>query len=329
MKKTALWLGVLLSGAALAQSPRTLTVFTTYKKANAEAVAAAYNAELSAHKAQPVTFKFMYGSNEDAAQQLAELKEADVIWLSNAYFFDLLPAAQAFSAPKVAPVSAVALPKMNAARTWLPLSVHLHGLTYNKDTLKPDILPKNLIDLPKVSALKGRIAWGVNNPSFTEQVAALIAQYGEDATKQWLLDMQKLEPRDYGSELNGLTEAVNRGEVDVALGLSSNATRGRGSSYHIGLYSFAAGDVGNLAEFSGVAALKGPQQAQALSFARYLSTAAPQIYMSTVNFDQPLYVADLLPANAIPKDYEKIVPTLERRGNQPKAIKLFEEVGLW
>ena len=99
--------------------------------------------------------------------------------------------------------------------TWVGISGRARVVVYSTELVSEDELPasvKGLTD-PK---WKGKIGWPPTNASFRTMVTAMRLMWGEDETRQWLLDMQANEP-DIFPKNTPIVAAAGAGEVAVGL----------------------------------------------------------------------------------------------------------------
>ena len=77
--------------------------------------------------------------------------------------------------------------------SWVGISGRARVLVYSTELVSEDELPTSVMDLtdPK---WKGKLGWPPGNASFRTMVTAMRQMWGEEETRQWLLDMQKNEP---------------------------------------------------------------------------------------------------------------------------------------
>lgn len=253
----------------------------------------------------------------------ADFKTADVVWVGNAMQL------QGEEADQWLPLS-VDGSFVPTNRLYAPQTVRFRSLIYSRDRIKTDQLPKSIMDLPKVTALKGKVAWAVTSPSFTDLVAAMLAQHGEAATKTWLEGMKALEPRDFGNEISAFPNAIATEQADVALGFSQWVTRYRPAGYRIDNYFFADGDVGNTAEVSAIAVRKTTKErAGALALVNYLSQPEAQLYVYTGNFEQPLSTGTLTPRGMVaPEKLANLAPNIDLLPYRKAAEKLLIDLDI-
>ena len=98
---------------------------------------------------------------------------------------------------------------------WTGTSGRSRVIVYNTDEVSEDEVPDTVADLidPK---WEGRIGIAPTNASFQAFVTAMRLSEGEEATRQWLTDLDELDPKIYESN-TPIVEAAARGEVDLGL----------------------------------------------------------------------------------------------------------------
>ncbi len=99
---------------------------------------------------------------------------------------------------------------------WVPVTVRFRVLAYNPNTVNKDLLPKSVLDLPKLKQFKGRIGWTPPYSSFQDFVTALRLTKGDDVARQWLTDMKALNPKSYADNAPMIRDMA-AGEIDIAL----------------------------------------------------------------------------------------------------------------
>ena len=99
--------------------------------------------------------------------------------------------------------------------SWVGISGRARVIVYSTELVSEDELPTSVKDLtdPK---WKGRIGWPPGNASFRTMVTAMRLMWGEEETRQWLLDMQKNEPGVFPKN-TPIVAAAGAGEVAVGL----------------------------------------------------------------------------------------------------------------
>ena len=99
--------------------------------------------------------------------------------------------------------------------SWVGISGRARVLVYSTELVSEDELPTSVMDLtdPK---WKGKLGWPPGNASFRTMVTAMRQMWGEDETRQWLLDMQKNEPGVFPKN-TPIVAAAGSGEVAIGL----------------------------------------------------------------------------------------------------------------
>ncbi len=296
--------------------------------------------------------KVRYGND---AELLAILNEegdkspADVIWanttgaLSNATEQDLLT---------VLPDSLLNKPASYTSDSgkWVPVTVRYRVLVYNPQAVDSTDLPASVMELPDMEQFQGRVGWTPTYSSFYDFTTAMRITQGNEPTREWLQQMQQLNPKAYNSN-TPLVQAVAAGEIDMALTnhyypiqMKYGGAEGYYESYeHYGqpepdpdanfeTYHFAEGDIGNLALVTGAAQLKTADNAelaqQFLSF--LLSKGAQEFAAQSVNeypvikgVDLPEYMLDEEKAFELSPEYN-----YEQLQQLEETLSLLREVGL-
>ncbi|PTA69213.1 extracellular solute-binding protein [Deinococcus arcticus] len=329
MIRTALTLSaLLLAGSSLAQT--TLTVYSGRAKTFVDPIVQQFERQTG------VKVNVRYGTD---AQLVAALREegarspADVYWGNSVGALGELASEGRFTKLGTALTRNVSDDYLPDNRAWLPTTVRFRTLAYNTSKIKPESLPDSILDLPKMTSLKGRIGWTVSYPSFQDFLAAMIAKYGEATTKTWIEGMKALQPKDYKTSNVAMLEAMRAGEIDVALTNHYYIQRVNRLNYPIDTYFFKAGDMGNLGNATGAGILKtSKNQAAALRFLQALVAKDAQTFFLSVNFEYPVIGNILQPTTMLPyadvvKRSPKIDPTVLPK-NIEKAQKLLRDAGL-
>ncbi|BBL82916.1 iron ABC transporter substrate-binding protein [Thermus thermophilus] len=328
VKRYLLTLAAFAALGALAQSP-TLTIYSGRGQSLVEPLVKQFEAETG------IRVQVRYGTD---AQILAALQEegsrspADLFWANTAGALG-----QASAKGLLRPLGKTLLEKPIAfvptSRTWVPVTVRLRVLAYNPDRIKAEELPESLLDLPRFArekGLVGRVGWTPTYSSFQDMVAGMIALYGEEKTREWLLAMKALAPKAYPSN-PAMLDAIRAGEVDLGSTNHYYVVRFRRAGYRLGMHHFRNGDAGNLALVTGAGILKTSKNlAAATRFLTYLlSPQAQQYFVGNIG-EYPLVKGVVLDPNLLPLeealakspklDFEKL--PLDR------ALRLLRETGV-
>ncbi|MEW6420430.1 MAG: extracellular solute-binding protein [Deinococcota bacterium] len=321
---------LLLTGTTLAQTQKTLTVYSGRAKTFVEPIVQQFE------RSTGIKVNVRYGTDSQlvaAIQEEGRRSPADVYWGNSVGALGELAADGRFMRLGTALIRNVAADYVPDDRSWLPTTVRFRVLAYNRDRIKPEQLPDSVLDLPKMTSLKGRIGWTVSYPSFQDFLAGMIAKHGEATTRQWLEGMKALQPKDYKTSNVGMLEAMRAGEIDVALTNHYYIQRVNRLGYPIETYFFRNGDIGNLGNATGAAILKtSKNQAAATRFLSMLTGKDAQTFFLSVNFEYPvigniLQPTTMLPYSDVTKRSPRLDPTLLPK-NIDKAQKLLRDAGL-
>lgn len=330
MKPLLLATAALLSGTALAQTQKTLTVYSGRGKTFVEPVVQQFE------RATGIKVNVRYGTDSQlvaAIREEGKRSPADVFWGNSVGALGELAADGTFVRLGQSLTRNVAADYLPEDRTWLPTTLRFRVLAYHRDRVRPEQLPSSVLDLPKMTSLKGRIGWTVSYPSFQDFLAGMIAQHGEAVTRQWLEGMKALQPRDYKTSNVGMLEAMRAGEIDVALTNHYYIQRVARLNYPIETYFFKNGDIGNLGNATGAGILKTSRnQAAATRFLAALAGKDAQTFFLSVNFEYPvigniLQPTTMLPFSDVTRRSPRISPTALPK-NIEKAQRLLRDAGL-
>jgi iron(III) transport system substrate-binding protein len=202
---------------------------------------------------------------------------------------------------------------------WVPLSARFRVVAYNPKKLKDTDLPKTVLEMPKLNKFKSRIGWTPTYSSFQDFISAMRVVHGENKTKQWLLEMKKLEPKSYPSN-TAMLDAMRAGEIDIALtnhyyiqkiiaGVREGEYEGQAEEQEkptapqgniIGTHYFQAGDVGNLELITGAGILKTSTNKAAQTFIAYLLSVKTQQVTTKTILEYPVVTGFDLPKTLLP-----------------------------
>ena len=330
MKKVFLMAGALmLAGSSVAQSG-SITLYSGRGKTFVEPIVQRFEKETG------IKVNVRYGKDAELVALLRQegaRSPADVFWGNSLGALGELASEGKFVKLGTSLTRNVSGDYLPADRSWLPTTIRFRTLAYNTEKIKPEQLPTSVLDLPKMTSLKGRIGWTVSYPSFQDFLAGMIAQHGEATTKQWLEGMKALQPKDYKTSNVGMLEAMRSGEIDVGLTNHYYIQRVSRLNYPIDTYFFKAGDIGNLGNATGAALLKtSKNRAAALRFLQALTGKDAQTFFLSVNFEYPvvgniIQPSTMLPYNDVVKRSPRVDPAVLPK-NIEKAQKLLREVGL-
>jgi iron(III) transport system substrate-binding protein len=298
VKKILFGLSAALFVAATAASQsQELTVYTGRGKGLVDPLVQAYQAETG------VKVNLRYGTD---AQLLAAVQEegsrspADVFWANTSGSLGILSKNNSL-VPLSSSITNRPTQFVPASKRWTPLSIRFRVLAYNPAKVKAADLPQSVWDLPKITALKGKVGWTPTYSSFQDFVGAMAATKGDAAAKDWLAGMKTLEPKSYGTNNTQMLEALRAGEIDVALTNHYYVLRFTKVGYQIGTHYFASGDAGSLALVTGAGILRTNKNlAASQKFLTWLLSSKAQQFFSGEIFEYPVVKGAILPSSLLP-----------------------------
>ena len=173
---------------------------------------------------------------------------------------------------------------------WVGVSGRARVVVYNRNNVPVGELPGSLQDLtdPKWN---GRIGWAPTNASFQTMVTAMRFAWGDEATRQYLADIQANEPKTYPKN-TPIVAATATGEIDV--GLVNHYYLHRfiqedGEDFGARNLFLKNGGPGSLVMVSGAGVLEASKNRQnAERFLRFMLSTVAQQYFAGTTFEYPL-----------------------------------------
>jgi iron(III) transport system substrate-binding protein len=214
---------------------------------------------------------------------------------------------------------------------WTGAAARTTVFVYNTTKLRPEQLPKSLLDLQNPQ-WKGR--WGAPpaKADFQAIVAALLQLRGEAATAEWLAAM-KADAVAYQDNIATL-KAVNSGEVDGGVIYHYYWFRDQSKTKEISgntaLHYFRNEDPGAFVSISGAGVLESSdKKEQAQQFVRFVTSRAGQeILEKGTSFEYP--VGSGVPANPalVPLDELQAPAVNPSSLDEAKVTELMTQAGL-
>lgn len=273
-----------LSGAASAQdaAPDGLLVYSAQHPGLTQEWAAAFFKETGI----PVAIR--RGTDVAAANQIVQEganSPADLFLTENSPAMMLVDNAGLFAAVNPDTLAQVPPAYRPADGHWTAIAARTTVFAYNVDKLKPEQLPKSLLDLAE-PGWKGRWGAAPAGADFQAIVGALLLLKGEAATADWLDGLRENAER-YRGNFEAM-RGVNAGEIDGAVIYQYywfGDRNGTGeSSDRTALHYFRNQDPGAFVSLSGggvLASSKHPEQAQA--FLKWITGPAGQAILRNGN----------------------------------------------
>ena len=274
-----------LPSAALAQTPPAadgIVVYNAQHKSLTEEWADAFTRETG------IKVTMRHGSDTELSNQIVQegaASPADVFLTENSPGMALVEGAGLFAPLPADVLAQVPADYKPANGQWIGIAARATVFAYDKTKLKPDQLPKSMMDLAD-AGWKDRWAASPAGADFQAIVSAMLALKGEAATLDWLKAM-KTNVKAYKG--NGAAmKAVNAGQVDGAViyhyyYFGDQARTGENSG-NVALHYFRNADPGAFVSLSGGGALaSSKKQAAAQAFLKWITGKGGQDILRTGN----------------------------------------------
>ncbi|MFK7917673.1 MAG: extracellular solute-binding protein [Ilumatobacter sp.] len=173
---------------------------------------------------------------------------------------------------------------------WVGVSGRQRVLVYNSDAVDPATLPSSIFDLVADESFQGQIGVAGGNGSFQDFVTAMRFTEGEEATAQFLSDLDALDPVAYANN-NAIVTAVGRGEVQVGLVNHYYNFRAQAENPDVASenHVFAPGDPGGTLIVTAAAIVDGTDKVElATQLIDFLLSSEGQTYFAEETFEYPL-----------------------------------------
>ena len=316
----------LLRGASAFAATESLTLYNGQHRATTEALVTAFT------KATGVKVVIRNAESPELSSQIAE---EGVRSPADLFFSEQSPPIAALQEKglltPIDPQTLNTVPAAYAAKdgTWLGATIRTRVITYNKAMVKPDALPKSILDF-STSALDGKFGY-VKQDGFQEQVMAIAHIKGKETALDWLKGLKK-----YGRSYNGnriASTAVENGEVAMALSNNyywySLAKEKGAENLKSALHSFMAGDPGNIINVAAAGILKSSKKQElAQRFIAFMVSKPGQEAMVATTAEYPVLQGVLSPFPLPPLSGFDAPVTPVDVGDASQAYALEREAGL-
>ncbi len=173
---------------------------------------------------------------------------------------------------------------------WVGISGRARTVVYNNNKISESDLPDDMWGFTKPK-WKGKIGWAPTNASFQTMVTGMRSDWGEDSTRQWLVQIQANEPKVYPKNTPQVV-AVAAGEIEVGFVNHYYLLRflsTEGESFSARNYHPRAGGPGSLIMVSGAGILdSASNQQNARKFIDFMLSPIAQQFFSNQTFEYPL-----------------------------------------
>lgn len=239
-----------------------------------------------------IAVEVRYGSTAELAVLITEegaASPADGFWAQDAGALGALEHAGLLSAVPADLLGNVDARHVHPSLAWVAVSARNRVLAYSTARVSESELPVSIFDLV-ADAYAGRVAWAPGNASFQSFVTALRTSFGDAAAKAWLEGMIANGAVAYGNN-NAQLDGIAAGEVDFALVNNYYLMRRLATdpAFPVGQTFFADGDIGNLANVTGIGVLaSSDRQPQMHELIAFLLSDAMQTYFTEQVFEYPI-----------------------------------------
>lgn len=268
----------------------TLTLYNGQDKATTALLVAAFERQTGIH------VKVRTDDEAVLANDLAQAGNRDA---ADVFYSENTPALRLLEIKHLlAPVDRATLARVDprwqsSAGDWVGVTARVDVMIYNTDALEPAKLPNSVMDLAS-SQWKGKIGIAPGDTDFQAVVTAILRTHGEERTLEWLEAIKANAGSYVYSDNDVLTDAINRGQVELGLINHHSWFRERakvGASHMSSAIAFLRPlDSGYLLDLSGAAVLRSthsPSHAQKL-VAFLVSRAGAEILAGSQSYEYPL-----------------------------------------
>jgi iron(III) transport system substrate-binding protein len=214
---------------------------------------------------------------------------------------------------------------------WVGTSGRARVIGYDRRELSATDLPRSVLGLADPE-WEGRVGWAPTNGSFQAFVTAMRLTEGDDATQQWLEDMNANDTQSFADN-SSIRDAIAAGEIDAGLlnhYYVAQAQAEEGPDYPVEVYFPRGGDVGALINVAGAGILSGSdQQDEASEFLDFLLSPETQRYFSDEIKEYPLVKGVEADPQLVPlAEIEHPEIDLANLDDLQGTLKLMQEAGV-
>ncbi|MDB1089006.1 iron ABC transporter substrate-binding protein [Streptomyces sp. ACA25] len=216
---------------------------------------------------------------------------------------------------------------------WVGVSGRARVLVYDPEQVEESELPDSVHELTEPQ-WKDKVGYAPANASFQAFVTGMRILEGDDATRQWLTDLQENGARQY--DKNGpILDAAQSGEIAVGLvnhyywyertdefGEESVSTR---------LHYLPGGDPGALINVAGIGVLAhGGQSAEAQEAVEFFLSEEAQSYFAEETKEYPLAAGVVSPEENLPPLESLEAPEIDLTDldSLQQTLEMLQEVGM-
>ena len=185
---------------------------------------------------------------------------------------------------------------------WVGLSGRVRTVVYNTESLTEADMPEDIFDFVD-PRWKGRIGWAPTNASFQTMVTAMRSLWGETKSHQWLLGIQKNDPKVYPKN-TPIVSATASGEIEVGFVNHYYLYRflaEEGEAFTARNYHPRAGGPGATGMVAGAGILAASERREtAEKFLAFMLSPVAQQYFASTTFEYPLVEGVQTPSGLVP-----------------------------
>ena len=318
------------SGTGGGIAGQTITLYNGQHEQTTNALVAAFEKQTGVH------VKVRSDDEDVLAQQIEQEgpnSPADVFYTENTPPLVRLDEKGLLSPVDSSALSAVPARYSAGDHNWVGVSARVSMMVYNTDDLKPNQLPKSVLDLadPK---WRGKLDIAPSETDFQPIVTSVAADIGDAATVKWLQALKANAAAHQDPDNETLVANVNKGITQIGVINHYYWYRLKdevgANGLHSALARFAPHDDGYLLDVSGAAVVKSSQhQAAAQALVKFLvSNAGEKVLAGGDSWEYPIGSGVTNPglpplSNDQPKAFD-----LNRIGDGNRAVMLLQQAGL-
>jgi len=213
---------------------------------------------------------------------------------------------------------------------WVGIAGRARAIPYNTNELSDDDIPNKVAEFPETPALQGTMGWAPTYGAFKSFITAMRLLRGEDATRQWLVDMREAGTERYGNEYV-VSQQVADGALSAGFANHYYALRVQNQRPDAPIdLAFTEGDAGALVNVAGATRIQGTGNADLADlFIRHLLTAEAQEFFATRSFAYPM-IDGVRPVGDLPLVSELNPPEIDlsELSDLESTLDLMEEAGV-
>lgn len=213
---------------------------------------------------------------------------------------------------------------------WVGVAGRARSIPYNTTMLSGADIPDTVDAFPSTSALQGTMGWAPTYGAFKSFVTAMRLLRGEEATKQWLIDMRETGTERYPNEYV-VSQKVADGTLAAGFANHYYAMRVKNQRPDAPIdLAFTTGDAGALVNVAGALRIQGTEKEELVNtFIRHLLSAEAQEFFATVSFAYPM-IPEVRPVGGLPTVDDLEPPDIELASlsDLEPTLNLMREAGV-